>query len=143
MTFDMYIRVLLKTNYHVIVFCNLHRTQNVQRFSLITCTLSKEPSHSSCLYTCYEPSIDKIETTHLKITAHATPATCTMRIFDKKVRILWLVIFVSVVIYIAIQDISPLGSLGKFFSAVWNRILETEIHVERDLTKLIIYSWTR
>ena len=66
-----------------------------------------------------------------------------MRIIDQKVRILWLVIFVSVVIYIAIQDISPLGSLGKFFSAVWTRILETELHVERDLTKLIIYSWTR
>ena len=130
MTFDMHSRSFKD---ELSCHCFLQLTQqNVQRFSLIT--LSKELS------------IDKIENIRprsLKATAHVRPATCIMRIFDKKVRILWIVIFVSVIIYIAIQDISPLGSLGTFFSAVWNRILETELHVERDLTKLIIYSWTR
>ena len=68
-----------------------------------------------------------------------------MVLLDHRFKKFWFAIVVLVVmlLYTATQEVSPLASLGHFFSAIRDRILETEFRVERDVTKLMIYSWTR
>ena len=68
-----------------------------------------------------------------------------MALLDQRSKKVWFAIFVFVVmlLYTATQEVSPLTSIGRFFSAVEAKILETEFRVERDMTKLMIYSWTR